>query len=107
LTVARNLGGWTRLGIVLTLLWALVVALELWAEYRFGPWSLGLLTDTVVVKTGEAASALEGNAFRDLVPVDQAVNVQRLSLILLAPIASMWAIGLAWAWVREGFREPT
>jgi hypothetical protein len=91
------LGGWSRLGIVLTLLWALIVAVELLAEYHFGPFSLGLLTD--MVKTGEPDNL-------GWVPVDQAINVQRLSLILLAPIVSMWAIGLAWAWVREGFRKP-
>jgi hypothetical protein len=104
--IARGrLGGWSRLGIVLTLLWTLIVALELSAEYHFGPWGLGLLTDTVIAKTGEPAAVLRDNAFYDLVPVDQVINIRKLVLTLLAPIVSLWVIGTAWAWVREGFRN--
>lgn len=103
--MVRRLGGWSRLGIVLTLLWTFAVFLELWAEYEFGPFSLGLLTDTVVVKTGEPVSVIKDNPFRDLVPVDQVINMKKLSAALLGPIISLW-LGFAWAWVREGFRAP-
>jgi hypothetical protein len=78
----------------------------LWAEYEFGPFSFGLLTDTVVVKTGEPVSVIKDNPFRDLVPVDQVINTKKLSAALLGPIISLWFLGFAWAWVREGFRAP-
>jgi hypothetical protein len=59
-----RLGGWSRLGIVLTLLWTLIVALELSAEYHFGPFSLALLTDTVETGGPVASIGVEaiGNA---------------------------------------------
>jgi hypothetical protein len=96
---ARRLGGWSRLGIVLTLLWGLVVAFELWNEFRLGPFSLLLLTD--MRETGP--TVLEPGAW---VPVDQFINMQKLALTLLIPIISMSVLGFAWAWVREGFRKP-
>jgi hypothetical protein len=101
----NRIGGWTRLGIVLTLLWMLAVFAELWIELKQGPFSLGLLTETVVAKTGEPISVLDGNRFRDLVPVDQALKVERILSALLIPVLSMWLFGLAWAWVRAGFRS--
>jgi hypothetical protein len=94
----KNLGGWTRLGIVLTVLWTLVVLIELWIEFKQGPFGLGLLTDTV--ETGEPISSL---GFRDSIPVDQVLNVGKFSSVLLIPVLSMWVLGLAWAWVRAGF----
>jgi hypothetical protein len=96
---ARRLGGWSRLGIVLTLFWGLVVAFELWNDFRLGPFSLLLLTD--MRETGPVALEPKG-----WVPVDQFINVQKLSLTLLVPIISMLVLGFAWAWVREGFRKP-
>jgi hypothetical protein len=98
----KNLGGWARLGIVLTLLWTLAVLVELSFE---GPFSLQLLTETVVARTGEPVSALDGNQFRDLVPVDQVVKIEKLLSTLLVPILSMWILGLAWTSVRAGFGE--
>jgi hypothetical protein len=101
----KNLGGWARLGIVLTLLWTLAVLVELSFEVKHGPFSLQLLTETVVARTGEPVSALDGNQFRDLVPVDQVVKIEKLLSALLVPILSMWILGLAWTWVRAGFGE--
>jgi hypothetical protein len=95
----KNLGGWTRLGIVLTVLWTLVVLIELWIEFKQGPFGLGLLTDT---ETGEPISSLGENQFRD---VDQVLNVGKFSSVLLIPVLSMWVLGLAWAWVRAGFQS--
>jgi len=86
-------------------MWSCAVILELWAEYQYGPFSAGLLTDTVVVKTGEAASVLKGNSFSDLVPVDQAMNKRKFLLTLLGPTVLMWVLGFAWAWVAIGFKR--
>jgi hypothetical protein len=94
-----KMGGWMRLGVVLTLLWTLAVLIELRIEFT------GLLADTVVTKTGEPASVLKGNRFADLVPVDQKLNVRKFLSVLLVPVLSMWVLGLAWAWVRAGFRR--
>jgi hypothetical protein len=95
----KNLGGWARLGIVLTLLWTLAVLVELSFEVKHGPFSLQLLTETVVARTGEPVSALDGNQFRDLVPVDQVVKIEKLLSALLVPILSMWI----WVWRGRGF----
>jgi hypothetical protein len=37
---------------------------------------------------------------------ERPMNVRKFSLALLGPIISMWILGIAWAWVREGFRAP-
>jgi hypothetical protein len=54
---------------------------------------LGLLTETVVARTGKPVSNLAGNQFRDLVPVNQVLSVENFVLALLVPVLSMWASG--------------
>jgi hypothetical protein len=65
-----RLNGWHRLGIIFSAIWGVCVFAELSTELHEGPFSLGLLTDTLVTKTGEPISSV-GPMFRDLVPVDQ------------------------------------
>jgi hypothetical protein len=101
----RRLGGWVRLGIVLSLFWCAAVALEWYMEQRDGPFGRGWLTDTVVSKTGEPVSTIENNHFHDLIPVDQTINKERFILIFFGPLFAMWILGGAWAWVRNGFRD--
>jgi hypothetical protein len=85
------------LGIVLSLLWTLVILVELWIEIKQGPFSLGFLTETVV----------SGPVHDDgSIPVDQVLSVGKFLSALLIPVALMWVSGLAWAWVRAGFRSP-
>lgn len=120
--MARRLGGWARLGIVLTLLWIVVVVLELWAEYKSGPFGLELLTDTLPLSSTSAAKTEDRSALplaekpfdpdeflkntQGFVPVVQAINMRKFFFALFGPIISMWILGFAWAWVREGFRAP-
>jgi hypothetical protein len=105
----KRLGGWTRLGIVVTSLWAAAILLLLGLELVQTPHPLSgdLLTDTVVTATGEPASTLRDNLFRDLVPVHRTLNIQNLLVALLVPISIMWLLGFAWAWVRAGFQSAT
>ena len=99
-----KLNGWQRLGIVLSVIWIAYVGAEYWTELNQGPFGHGWLTDTIVTKTGEPISVLNGNEFKDLVPVDQVVNIKRLLQALLVPIILLWALGFLWAWVLRGFR---
>jgi hypothetical protein len=96
----RRLNGWTRLGIVLTLVWFLVVGCELFYEYSVGPWGPLLITD--MQETGEPVLAEGGGK---LVPVNQVINISRFAAFLIFPIVLMWAFGVACAWVLAGFRR--
>jgi hypothetical protein len=97
-----RLNGWHRLGIIFSAIWGVCVFAELLTELHEGPFSLGLLTDTLVTKTGEPISNVDP-MFRDLVPVDQYMNTPRLAAYLLVPIAVLWVAGFAFAWVKRGF----
>jgi hypothetical protein len=97
-----GLNGWQRLGIVLSIAWALCVGLEAWIEISKGPFGWGIVTETVATKTGEPVSKVAPQ-FRDLVPVDQVVTWDRFCTWLVVPLALMWAFGYAVAWVRSGF----
>ena len=63
------------------------------------------LRSMIVTKTGEPASVLEENRFRDLVPVEQVANLNRIMLVSLVPIGILWIFGFLWSWVRSGFRD--
>jgi hypothetical protein len=81
-----RLNAWHRLGIVISVLWLACVGAEYWVEKSEGPFGRGWLTETIVTKTGEPASVLKDNQFRDLVPVDQFANLNRIVLVSLVPI---------------------
>ena len=66
----KTLGGWTRPEIVLTVFWVLAVLFELRLEIKQGPFSLGLLTQTVARI--------------------QIIKLETFLLVLLVPILSMW-----------------
>ena len=102
-----RLGGWQRLGIVLTVLWFIAVAGYASYELRSGPFSPSLVTETVVTKTGEPVAVLSNNPFRDLVPVETHLLVGRFALILAAPFLAWLLIGVTartFKWVATGFR---
>jgi hypothetical protein len=99
-----RLNGWHRLGIVISVLWLACVGAEYWVEKSEGPFGRGWLTETIVTKTGEPASVLKDNQFRDLVPVDQFANLNRIVLVSLVPIGALWIFGFLWSWVRVGFK---
>ena len=102
-----RLGGWQRLGIVLTILWIVAVASYALYELRVGPFGPSLLTETVVAKTGEPVAVLSGNEFRDLVPVETRLISGRLTLLLSAPFFVWLLVGLiarTFKWVAAGFR---
>ena len=100
-----RLNGWNRLGIVISVLWLACVGAEYYVEKSEGPFGRGWLTETIITKTGEPASVLKDNEFRDLVPADQFANLNRILLVSLVPIAALCIFGFLWSWVRAGFRD--
>jgi len=107
--MSSRLGGWQRIGIVLSALWILAVAAYAVFELASGPDSAMLLIQMVVSKTGEPITVLDGNAYRDLVPVEPKLLVGRLLIALFVPVVTAWvlAYACAWAvrWVIAGFRR--
>jgi hypothetical protein len=100
-----RLNEWQRLGIVVSVLWVVCVGAEFWVEKTQGPFSSGWLTNTSVVKTVELSSVLKNTIFRDLVPVDQVVNLIRLLLAVLVPIVGLWGFGFLCARILRGIRN--
>lgn len=101
----RRLGGWQRLGLVISSVWALSIIALVYLEKKQGPFSHSIVTDTVVAKTGEPASVLEGNSFKNLVPVETVLNSERIFALLFGPMAAIWVGGYCYGWIREGFRQ--
>jgi hypothetical protein len=97
----KNLGGWTRLGIVLTVLWTLVVLIELWIEFKQGPFGLGLLTDTV--ETGEPISSL---GFRDSIPSRPSPQRWKIFISSADPrfidVGVGFGVGVGSRWLQSG-----
>jgi hypothetical protein len=94
-----------RLWLVVSVLWSLAIGGLCWIELKEGPFSTGLVTDTVVSTTGEPVTALEGNSFRNLVPVDQVISWRRLSLVWFGPPLLTFLFGYTLLWVGRGFRR--
>jgi hypothetical protein len=104
------LGGWTRLGIVITLLWTAVVFFWLWAELQGSPMGTGFITNSVVTSTGEPVSVVvkKTGPFADIVLKDnvhRTVNVQNLLIAILLPVLPIWIVGSAAGWIIAGFRR--
>ena len=96
--------GWKRLGISLSLIWALAVCgLATYEWLAFAPTSY--FVESVVVKTGEPASVSTGNAFADLVPLAPKLNQQLFLSTLLLPVLGLWLVGGLWFWVSAGFKR--
>jgi hypothetical protein len=104
MTQKRRLGGWQRLGIVISTVWTLSILGLVYFEKKEGPFSHSIVTDTVVAKTGEPASVLNGNSFKDLVPVETVLNYERFLALLFGPMAIIWLSGYCYGWIREGFK---
>jgi len=106
--MSARLGGWQRIGVILSVLWALLVSAYAAFEYVSGPDSAMLLIEMVVSKTGEPTTILENNAYRDLVPVQSKLLISRFVIALLAPVALAWVLAYLciWAvrWIVAGFR---
>jgi hypothetical protein len=104
-----RLGGWLRIGIVASVLWAVLVVAYAVFEMNASPESPMLLTEMAVSKTGEPATVLKDNQFRDLVPVEPRLRIQRFLAVIVAPVIVAW--GLAYLgvsivrWVAAGFRR--
>ena len=98
-----TLRGSQRIGIVLSVLWALTVASYAGYELSLDKNSPRFVTELVIAKTGEPISAMRDNPFSDLIPVKAGILIGRLSLALVIPIAIGWTIGWVIAWVRAGF----
>lgn len=101
------LGGWQRLAIILAACWMLVVAGYAVYELKSGPFSPSLVTETVVAKTGAPVAVLNGNDFRDLVPVETRLLPAKVGLVLALPfLVSLLIFGSirAFKWVVAGFR---
>ena len=89
-----------------SVLWSLAVGGLCWKDLQGGgPPGRGLVTSTVVSKTRENASVLEGNAFRDLVPVEQVIEWRPLLLALSGPPLLTFLVGYALLWITRGFRS--
>jgi hypothetical protein len=105
----KPLSGWQRIGIILSVLWALLVSGYAAFEYISGPDSAMLLIEMVVSKTGDPITILENNAYRDLVPVQAQLRTAWFLTALLTPIAAAWLLAYvcigAVRWVVAGFRS--
>jgi hypothetical protein len=97
--------GLLRLWALASVLWFFAVGGVCWMELRAGPFSDGWVTDVVVSKTREPVSTLKDNNFRDLVPVDQVMNLGRLLSALLVPPIGVFLLCYAFLWVFRGFRR--
>ena len=104
-----KLNGWNRIGIILSVLWMLSVIGYTAIEFQLGPESNMLLVDMVVTKTGEPIKVLEGNPFRDLVPVEPNLKLMTFFLALFIPVVVIWILSylIVWStkWVKAGFKE--
>ena len=107
--MTRRLNGWQRIGVVLSALWILIVSGYAIFELMQGPNSAMLFVQMVVSKTQEPVSALAGNQFRDLVPVEAQLRYGRLIIVVIMPVAVGWVLasGLVWTirWIAGGFRS--
>lgn len=112
-----SLGGWARLGIVLTVIWSLTVGSTLLIEYRevsaeradnlsLPPPPKGFVIEpkaTPYFFTWRPVDLLApgpAGYVRDFEP-----NNPRFLTILLVPLAVLWAFGWTVGWVLKGFRQ--
>ena len=104
-----RLGGWHRIGVVLSLLWTIAVCGYATFEYAVGPDSAMLFIEMVTSKTGEPISVLKGNAFADLVPVEPRLLWSRFAGALLSPVVAGWVLAyllvFAIRWIVAGFKR--
>ena len=104
-----RLGGWQRIGVVLSLLWVVLVCAYAVFEYAAGPDSAMVFIEMVVSKTREPAAVLKGNAFADLVPVEPQILWSRLASVVLSPVIAGWLVVyllvFAVRWIVTGFKR--
>lgn len=98
-----RLGGWQRIGVVLSVVWAALVAAYALYEMHRGPFSQGILTK--ILESG-SPEVREGYT---LIPVDVHLLWGRLAAFTLGPVIAAWAAfyGGSWLlrWVATGFNR--
>ena len=97
--------GLLRLWLLLALLWSLAIAGLCWMEVKDGPYSNGLVTDTVVAKTGEPVARFRENPYREFIPVDQVISWRRLLAIWVGPPLLTLLLGYVLLWIGRGFHR--
>jgi hypothetical protein len=107
--MTMRLGGWKRLGILASMLWAILVVAYALFELKHGPNSAMLLINMIVTKTGEPQSVLAGNSFASLVPVEARLVPSRFAIALLVPPVAIWVLlslcFWLFKWVATGFKS--
>lgn len=98
-----GLGGWQRIGVIVSVTWLVLVVAYAIHEVRLGPFSPGILT--TVVESGPAVLQ-DGHK---LTPVELQILWGRLAAAALGPVLAAWAAcyGSAWLWrwVIAGFNR--
>lgn len=112
-TDMSKLGGWARLGIVLSIGWCLVVGSIVFAEYRevSSEREHGLSLPpppTGFALEPQADPFFFGWQSADLVSAgayvpDFELRTSRFLSVLIAPIAVIWILGGSIGWIRQGF----
>lgn len=98
-----KLGGWQRIGVVLSLIWIALIIAYAFYEMHLGPFSSGLLTE---VSASGPSVVKDGHT---LTPVDTHFLWRRVALFALGPVVAFWTLfsggALLVRWVAAGFKR--
>lgn len=123
-----KLNGWTRLGIVLSIAWVILVIGLATIEYftdskndsllvsrhdaRPKPWEIDWLNEDTKLSEGDVFDPDEYLLSKgmtqdeiDSLSIEPNLRIINLGLLLFLPVLMMWTVGFSYSWVWEGFRK--